>query len=245
MTLCAVITAGARLDEAFAVRAGTNVKALASPNGTPMVLATIKAARAAGVDHIAVVGGAEVREMCGGMIERFVDEARSGAENQRLALRAWEPENALLYLTCDMPYINAAALRNFLDASPEQTLTIPLTEHDAFIRRFAGAPPFGVTLGGERVVNGGAFLIPAGTAPRVEGLAMQFFNARKSPLRMAALAGVPLLLRFVLRRLRIEHLERRAYELLGVRAQAIRNCAPELAFDVDTLAEYEYAAAHR
>jgi hypothetical protein len=44
--------------------------------------------------------------------------------------------------------------------------------------------------------------------------------------------------------LSIADLERRARQTLGVPALGLRNCAPELAFDVDGENEYRYALAH-
>jgi hypothetical protein len=108
---------------------------------------------------------------------------------------------------------------------------------------FPGAPPFGILLANERVVNGGAFAIPAGIAPRIAAVAATFFAARKSRLAMARLLGAALTLRYLTGRLSIEVLEAYASRALGVAARAIRHAAPELGFDADLVEEYEYACA--
>jgi GTP:adenosylcobinamide-phosphate guanylyltransferase len=242
--LNAVITAGARVSGEFARRTGTDVKALARIGNRSMLEATIEAARGAGVTRIAVVGGAEVRAACGDSVDRAIDEADDGESNIRRALSAWDPGAPLLYLTSDMPFINAQALRAFLQAVPSDALALALTDCADFERRFAGAPAFGIDLAGERVVNGGAFWIPPNAAARIETFAVRFFSARKSAARMAALVGPVFCLRFMLRRLSIEALERHAQHLLGIPARAIRGASPDLAYDVDTLEEYVYAAEH-
>ena len=229
---------------AFADAIGSEVKALARVGTSTMLGAAIAALREAGIERIAVVGGSAIRDACGRDVERVVEESSDGGENLRRALRAWEDGTPLLYLTSDMPFITGTALRDFLDAVPDRTLALPLTEWPSFERRFPGAPPFGITLGGERVVNGGAFVIPAFAQSRIEALASRFFDSRKSPWRMAQLAGPALLMQFALRRLRVAHLETRARALLGIPALAVRNAAPELAYDVDTFEEYRYAAAN-
>lgn len=236
----AVITAGGRVDGPLAQAMQTRVKALAQIGGATLLGRAVVALRGIGVERIAVVGGDEVAEQLAEDV-RLVPEAESGSENLRRALRAWENETPLLYLTSDMPFVSAAALKTFVDASPRDALTLPLTEHAQFEARFPGAPPFGITLAGERVVNGGAFLIPPGGTGPIERVAAQLFDARKSPLRMARLAGAGLLARFVFRRLSIAILESRARHLLGFSAFAVRNAPPELAYDVDLLEEYEYA----
>jgi hypothetical protein len=60
---------------------------------------------------------------------------------------------------------------------------------------------------------------------------------------MAGWLGPALLLRFLVRRLRIADVERRAGRALGVDARAIRSMPPALCYDIDTLADYAYACA--
>ena len=236
----AVITAGGRVDGEFARTIGQSVKALAPCRGVTLLELAIRAAREAGANHIAVVGGEEVRRTAGPDV-RVIDEDASGSENLRRALRAWDDDAPLLYLTSDMPFITGKTLRAFIEASPNGTIALPLTEWDEFTRRFPDAPPFGITLAGEKVVNGGAFILPAGSSGAIEAFATRFFDARKSPLQMARLTGVPLLLKFLFRRLSVPALEAHAERLLGIPAKAVRNSPPELAYDVDMLEEYAYA----
>jgi GTP:adenosylcobinamide-phosphate guanylyltransferase len=242
----AVITAGGRIDGAFAQAAGTSVKALAPVGDTTMLARMIAALRDVGVVEIAVVGGDEVRSACGSAVDRFVDESPSGSENLLRALRAWPDSERLIYATSDLPYVTAAAIRDFVDRVGQGTLAVALAEFAAFTARFPAAPAsFGITLGGERVVNGGVFSIPQGAAEKLGAIATRFFEARKRPWRMASLVGPSVLIRFLSGRLRVADLEAMALHVLQVPAQALRGCAPELAFDVDTAAEYAYACAHR
>jgi hypothetical protein len=210
-----------------------------------MLARIVAALRAAGVTQIAVVGGSEVRAACNGLVERVIDEAHSGAANLLLALRAWpEDGEPLLYATSDLPYVTADAATAFVQRVPSETLAVSLAEFAAFDVRFPGVSGFGITLAGERVVNGGLFSLPSGSAERLALIASRFFNARKQPWRMAGFVSPIVLFRFLVGRLSIAHLEAMAARMLQVPALAIRNCAPELAFDVDTDLEYRYACAH-
>jgi GTP:adenosylcobinamide-phosphate guanylyltransferase len=241
----AVITAGGRVQGAFASQAGTNVKALAPIRGATMLDRMIEALRSNGARRIAVVGGDEIRAACDGRVERVIDEAPSGSENMLRALHAWPDDGErLVYATSDLPYVTSSAVAAFLARVPQGTLAIALSGYDAFCRRFPGAPPFGITLAGERIVNGGLFTVPSGSVERITAIASGFFDARKRPWRMASLVGPAMLFKFLLRRLSVADLESRALRVLAVPATAIRNCAPELAYDVDTFEEYEYACAH-
>jgi CTP:molybdopterin cytidylyltransferase MocA len=244
VTYNAVVTAGGRVGGAFAQTIGTQVKALAPFAGSTLLHRTIAALREAGVERIAVVGGEEVRAACAAQVEQIVAESEDGAENLRRALYAWDGDSPLLYATSDMPFVTGAAIREFLNATPSDTLALPLTEWRDFERRFPHAPPFGITLAKEKVVNGGIFAIPGGSARRIESFARRFFDARKSPLRMARLTGPVLLLQFVFKRLSVTQLQYHAHRLLGVPARAVRYAPPELAYDVDVLEEYRYALDH-
>ncbi len=242
----AVVTAGGRIDGAFASAAGTRVKALAAVHGMTMLARVLDALRGCGADRIAVIGGDEVRAACAPAVEQLIEESPSGSKNLLRALRAWpEDGEPLLYATSDLPYINAAAVRDFIERVPEGTLGVPLAEFSAYAARFPQAPPTGITLAGERVVNGGVFLLPPDSAPLLAGAATAIFESRKRPWRMASLIGPAALIRFALGRLSVANLEATAQRVLQLRACAVRACAPELAFDVDTAAEYAYATENR
>lgn len=240
----AVVTAGGRIDGGYARCAGTTHKALAPIRGATMLARTIRALRDANVGQIAVVGDDEVRAAVGGSVERIVPDGGSGVKNVLAALRAWPEDEPLLLLTCDMPYVDGISVERFIGAVMPDVLAMPLAEYDAFAARFPQSPPFGITLGGERVVNGGIFHIPSGSRARLASFAAALFDARKAPWRMAAIAGPSLLASFLFKRLTIAALESRARELLGINVAAIRQAPPELAYDADTLDDYRYACEH-
>lgn len=238
----AVVTAGGRVDGDYAALAGTDVKAVAAVRGITMLDRVLDALRGAGVTRIAVIGGSEVRAACEGRIERFVGERETGERNVALALDAWEDdEEPLIYATSDLPYVTAAALAGFLERIPPGAIAMPIVRYDDFAARFPSAPPAGIALAGERVVNGGVFSLPPGSRDRIAALASTFFSARKAPWRMAALIGPIPLARLALGRLGVASIEREALRVVGMPCLAIRDCAPELAFDADTAAEYRYA----
>lgn len=239
----AVITAGGRLEAEYADAAGTIVKALAPVRGVTMLDRIIDALRGAGATRIAVVGGEEVRSACAHRVEAVVDESASGSENVLRALSAWPDDDGrpLLYATSDLPYVTAAAVGDFVRRAPAATIAIAVAEHRDFEARFPGAPPFGITLAREKIVNGGIFSIPAGKAATLASAAATFFEARKRPWRMATLVSPLAVLKFAAGRLSIGDLERVALKMLDVPATAVRNCAPELGYDADTFFEYHYA----
>ena len=238
----AVVTTGGRVDAAYAELAGTDIKALAPVRGVTMLDRVLDALRGAGVDRIAVIGGAAVRRACASRVERFIDEGITGIDNVRLALSAWhEDAEPLLYATSDMPYVNSSVITQFVSRGPAGTIAVALSEHDAFARRFPDGPPFGIELNGERVVNGGVFVLPAGSAPVVVDYAIKMFEARKAPWKMVGMIRPLALVKFVLGRLSVTDVESVARRIVGFPASGVRDCAPELAYDADTAEEYRYA----
>jgi CTP:molybdopterin cytidylyltransferase MocA len=236
----AVITAGGRVDAAFAATLGTDVKALARIGGRAMLDVAIEAARGTGAERVLVVGGDEVRAHCADRVDGVLDDAGEGRENVRRAMIAGNADHLLL-LTSDMPFIDAAALNAFVSAAQGCDVALPVSSGADYEAAYPGAPPHVTDLGGERIANGNVVYFAPGSAQRVLPVAQRLFDARKSLWRMASLLGPALLVRFALRRLRIEDIERRAREELGIDARACRNLAPSLCFDVDGDEDYRYA----
>ncbi|MGD0472842.1 MAG: NTP transferase domain-containing protein [Candidatus Velthaea sp.] len=237
----AVITAGGSVAGDFARAIGTDIKALAPLGSGRLIDPAIEAARAAGVSAIAVIGPGAVRDYCGARVERVLAAAADGAENIKRALHAFPAAERLVFLTSDMPFVDAQGLRGFVERSSDFALTMALSPAGAYAAQFPGAPPHLVRFGAHAFANGSAFVIDRSALAALERVAGRFFAARKSLPRLAALLGPTLCLRFALRRLRIADIERRAADVLGVDTRAILDAAPGLCFDVDDLADWNYA----
>lgn len=241
--LRAVITAGGRVEGRLAAAIGTPVKALA-PFGPGVLLdVVLEAIAGAGIADIAVVGDPVV----GGRLPagvRLIPASPYGVTNVARALEAW-PGDDLLFATSDLPFVQAGDLQAFLGASRAYDVTMALATAADYEAAYPGAPPHLTALAGERVSGGSVFFIGRAAREPLRAVAGRFFEARKSAFAMARLLGAPLLVRYLLRRLRIDDVERRARETLGVRAAAVRDAAPGLTYDVDTLADYRYACARR
>ncbi len=240
MRVRAVITAGGTVDEAFARTLGTRVKALAPCGAGTLLDVALAACADAGIDGVAVVGGAEVRAHLAGRGARTIDADADGGTNVLRALSAW-PGERFVYLTSDLPFAGGAGLADLVRRSAGYALTMGLADGAAYAARFPGAPDHGVALGGERVVNACAFVIRPEAAGPIRDFALRAFAARKSLFGLAELLGPALLLRFALRRLRVEHVEAYACRALGLPVGAVRGCDPGLCYDVDEPAEYAYA----
>jgi CTP:molybdopterin cytidylyltransferase MocA len=236
----AVITAGGLVDGEFAAAIGTRVKALAPLGARTLLDVAVDACAGAGIEGVAVIGGAEVRAHLAGAGARVIDAAADGRTNVLRALDAW-PGERFVYLTSDMPFASAAGLHDLIARSEDFALTMALAAVDAYNTRFPGAGEHSVALGGERVANGNAFMIAPAAVEPARAFATKLFDARKSLPRLALLLGPSLCLRFAMKRLTIADLEAYGSHRLGVAVGALRDCDPGLAYDVDSLDDYRYA----
>jgi CTP:molybdopterin cytidylyltransferase MocA len=238
----AVITAGGLVEGVFAEAIGTRVKALAPFGGRTLLDVAVEACAQAGIDGIAVVGGAEVAAHLHGSGVRTIDAAEDGGTNVLRALDAW-PGERFVFLASDLPFANGAGVADLLARAGRADLAMALSSIEAYEARFPSAEPHGIALGPERFANGSAFVLsPAAVVP-ARALAARFFGARKKLFSLALLLGPVLALRFATRTLRIAHLEAHARHVLGVPVAAVRDCDPGLCYDVDTLEDYRYACA--
>ncbi len=228
----------------FADAIGTNVKALAPLGSGRLLDAALDAAAACVPARLVVVGEEAVAAHCGSRVDDVLPAARDGRTNLERALRAARGDEALLLLTSDLPFITAAALRDFLARVGEADVAMPLATERAYCAAYPQAPAHGTRLGGERIVNGSVFYFAAGAPLRALAIAQQLFAARKSLVKMALLLEAPLVARFVLRRLRVVDVEAFATRKFRLQARAVRDASPALCYDIDSLADYRYALAH-
>jgi molybdopterin-guanine dinucleotide biosynthesis protein A len=236
-----VITAGGRSSPELEAATGTPWKALAFAGKRRLIDIVVDAARGLAPRGIAVVGDTDVRAHLEGRVERAIDADDDGVENIRRALHAFPNAERLLYLTCDVPFIDTPGLDDFVRRSHGVPLTMALAGAAAYEAMFPAAPLHTVALAGERVANGNAFLIDGSAIAPLETVAGRFFHARKNLARLALLLGPALCLRFACKTLRIADIERRARQVLGFDVRAIRDAAPGLCYDIDTVADWAYA----
>jgi len=149
----------------------------------------------------------------------------------------------VLILTTDLPFLTADAITGFLDACPpEMELCAPVLSRQEFEARFTRSDSRYVSLRDGDWTIGCAFLIRPQAVFKNRVMIERVFAARRSQLGMARLLGPLFVLRFLTRRLSVNQVETKCLQLLGCAGVGIRGCAPELAFDIDYVSDYRYAA---
>jgi hypothetical protein len=150
-----------------------------------------------------------------------------------------------IVLSSDLPFLTAEALQQFFETARHYgDLAVPIVSREDFLARFPGAPNKFERIGGRYVTMGSAFYFSGAFLRSNVPLMRDFAKYRKSPTKLAMLLGFEVLWGFLTRSITIETLERRASAIGGGTVRAVPTQAAELAYDIDSIQEYEFAQRH-
>ena len=240
----AVITAGGLVEGEFAEAIGTRVKALAPLGARTLLDVVLDACAGAGIDGVAVIGGAEVRAHLAARGVRVIDAALDGGTNVLRALDAW-PGERFVYLTSDMPFASAERIARADRAQRE------LRADDGARRRRRVRGAVSRRGRAQRRARRRARRERQRVRDRARSRRRRCARSRRSCSTRAracrasrCCSGPALCWRFATKRLTIADLEAYGRRRLGVAVGALRDCDPGLCYDVDSLADYRYACTH-
>jgi GTP:adenosylcobinamide-phosphate guanylyltransferase len=235
---------------ALAAAAGGSAKALIAFGGKPLVSRTISELRASvRVHRIAVVGGEQVLSEVEGTVDIAIPEGTSAPDNIVRAMdqlmRLPQPPERVLIVTTDLPFLASKHVAHFLDlCSTGEDIFVPIVERDRYLQRFPNSRSMFVRLRDDSWTMGCCFVLNVETFMRIRPRVEEVFANRKSPIGMAKLLGGGFLLRFLTKQLSVPDIESKVTTLLSCSGRAVRGAAPELAFDIDDVDDFEYARSH-
>ncbi len=220
------------------IATGQPNKALMSIRGRPMLSYVADALCASGcVGRLIVVGLSpeDVPDLCPALPVVYLPDRGAVIANALSALDVLDTEDHLLFASSDIPLLSAEAVRDFV-ARSEATgadLCYPAVRREVMEARFPGSGrSFQHLVEGD--LAGGDLFFARPAVLRENAALLQGLSARrKTGWGLARLLGPGILVRFVLRRLRIVDLERRASAIFGCSCRAVISSYAELAMDVD------------
>jgi GTP:adenosylcobinamide-phosphate guanylyltransferase len=247
MSVRAIVTAGGRLPRELSALHPVEAKALLPVSGRTLLEQALAALEESGeVGPVAVAGGDEVgRSLPAGT--KHVPMGSGVVENILLAYdqHGGDERAEYLILSPDLPFVTGEAISSFIrSARASCELGVPLVSRDDFLAQFPGAPNFFEHIGGRQVTMGSALYVTGRMLRTNIPLWRDLYEARKFPLRLAGMLGLPVILAYIFRRLRIEALEKRVSSLHGGPARAIDVREAQIAYDIDNKVNYEYALKH-
>ena len=233
----AVVLAGGDRTDLLAARVGAPAKALVPLKGRPLGAYVLDALRDAETVRTVVWVGATdagIRArvdvaLPGG--PRMVDSMALGAGAADV-LRG--PDDRLLFVTADIPWLRGASVDRFVrEARPGADLVYPVVGRAASEATFPGLERTWIRLA-DGDVTGGNLLLARPHALRLLLPWVDFATRdRKAPLRLAWRLGPGVLIRFVTGRASLAFLERRLSRLVGSEVHALLSDDPALGTDVD------------
>jgi GTP:adenosylcobinamide-phosphate guanylyltransferase len=247
MPVHVIITAGGELPAELRALSPSPVKALLRVGTQSLLERAVAAAETcAQVGAIAVVGNDDVLRATP-RTAMHVEAGKNLVDNlyRGFLHHGGDLGAEYLLLSPDLPFVSGAALSELIAAARDGSeLALPVVRGADFQARFPDSPNRFEHIDGAPLTMGSAVYITGRMLKTNVPLFHDFIRFRKSPLKLAALLGLPLAFAYLRKRLTLAQLEHRAGQLTGgvVRAVTLRDAG--IAYDVDTQANYDYALTH-
>lgn len=238
----AVVLAGGGKPEPLTEQEQVSNKAFILIKGRPLLTYILEALQESpSIEKIAVVGPArELSELsASGYRFETVPERDSMLENLAAGFESVDPKRLCLVATGDIPLINAAVIEEFLSLCEphDHDLYYPILDRETCISHFPETERTYVRLREGRVTGGNVVLInPKWYLQNRDRLEM-FISYRKKPLKLFRIMPLSLVLKYALKTLTLNDLERYLSRLMGLKARAIPCQCAELGLDVDKISD--------
>ncbi|MEZ4608054.1 MAG: NTP transferase domain-containing protein [Deinococcales bacterium] len=215
------------------LEAGIPSKALLAFRDKPLVSYVLAALKKSSLIAEVIYVGPEHPD-----IEAYIDislsPTESFAENLRLAFEASEGFPTLIS-TNDIPLISAAQIDHFIQDAPKADMVYPIVTKELCETEFPNLKRTYVRLKDGSFTGGNMILCQAEAQAKVLAFAARAYQARKSPLAMARLIGLSTVLGLILGQLRLENLEKRIGQVMGLTVKAWVSPSAAIATDVDKI----------
>lgn len=173
--------------------------------------------------------------------EKLLGSMRNGLDASR--------GEQILFVTADLPYIQAEHIEDFLHRIPAGTdLAYSIVPVQACYERFPGQKRTSLRVREGTFTGGNLIFARREVIERLMVFLESAYDARKRPLRLASLVGMGTMVRasfgqLVPGTLPLSYLEGTFSRRISGQAQAIVSAHPEVATDLDSLAQYQAATA--
>jgi len=216
--------------------AGIPNKAFLPVAGKPLVERVLDALRdSSRVRRTVLVAPMPVPEELARRCHRVLPDRGLLLSNVTSAVEALADAPWVLACAADLPLLSGKAVRNFLEACAARPADFyyGIVREEDLEARFPGARKTFVRVREGSFAGSSLVLLKPQVLERVQPLLAQLVEARKNPARLASLLGSGVVVKYLTGRLAVADVERRAWELTGLRGAAVVCPDPEVALDVD------------
>ncbi len=239
----AIILAGGENNEPLVRYTSQPYEAMIDIAGKPMVEFVAWALAASPqVSRIFVAGPAEELVKCSFPENTIiVAGGRTIMDTISLGMKALGHQDLTLVVTADIPLLTPAAIDDFLAqcARVRADLYYPIVTRSDHERRFPGNKRTYARLQEGTFTGGNIFLVNPSIVPQCMQAAERIIANRKNPFKLCCQLGWTFVVKFVFGTLRLEQVEKRVGDILGIKGAVVRSQYAELGIDVDKPSDLE------
>lgn len=240
-----VVLAGAPADDATREQYGVQWRSDVPIAGRPMLHWLLDALKASGsIGELVVIGVGEYPGC------RFVAPGETFFDNFMRGINALEGSETILVASSDIPLVTGEAVSDFVreGLALQADLVYPIIRKDLCTSKYPQFKRTCLSLGEGTFTGGNMTLVRRSFAIKCQDRIEALFQARKKPLKLAAMIGFGTLIRVVLAQkvwpgfVSVPAIERAGERLVGGRLRALDCRWPEIGEDLDDIRDYQAAA---
>jgi len=238
-----IIASGTISDPGFRSAAGVDCKSLISLNGKPMVQWVAEALKSAQtIGSVVAIGPPVIAEMeVARLAEQVLPEEAHEVDNLMRGMDVLPDAERILMVTSDMPLLTPEAIDDFILNAPDADIVYPTVAKEDVLAQFPDRKwVFAKAKEGEFTGSSAFMFCPESLRSNRETL-RKVFDSRRSVADLVRMWGLGFALKFALGQLSLSDAERHISEVLGINGRAYISHYPELAFDVDKVADISLA----
>ena len=173
----------------------------------------------------------------------IVEGGETIIETSKRAVEALNHNERFLMAATDIPFLTSKAINDFIlqCSNKDSDLFYPIITKQIFESKFPGNKRTYATLQEGTFTGGNIFIMKPAVVNECSAIAEQMISNRKSVFKLCSLLGWNFVIKFCLKILKIEEVEKRVSELLNIKGSAIISNYPELGIDVDKPSDLDFA----
>ena len=240
----AIILAGGNVNQEFQKKYGVSNRSLLVIHDKFMIEYVIEALKeVSSIKRIVVAGPVkELKSRIGKFVEEVVPSGSDPFESTLQGLEYLNPEKKVLVISSDIPLIKGEMIDDFFLRCSKQPADFyyPIVRKEVYQKKFGQSKrTFGNLTEGS--FGGGNMLLIDPTIVQKKEFISQIIKNRKSPITIARILGLSIIIKYIFKKLSIKDIEERASKILGMKGLAIITPYPEIKFDVDSPEHVEIA----
>lgn len=253
MRINAIILAGGKIEDDLALCTGERAKAFIKLNSKCMVEYTIDALRDSSlIKEIILVSDLNITpESVKNKVDKCAESGNSMIETLLNGIESSGASGGLLVLPCDMPLVTKDTVEEFLNAvadlkvrptgrlqkiEPVQ-IAYGIVEKQNYVKKFPKMKRTYLRLKEGTFCGTGFFYLSADVVKNLKDAFEEITRLRKKPWKLIQTLGFGTIVKFLLGRLSVKDLEKRAEKLFNCAVRAVMLTSPEAAVNIDKVSD--------